>query len=361
MMHLLVNVIGFRVAFQEPSEKKEKQDTSEQHRANSNSNAVHALRHQPARNLPQEDATPAQAAVHALRAVTKARREVPLNRSMTRASGRDTAKLPRQDKSKLPLPHPQQQKHSSSAAGIERIAEVRLTSSASNGRQRNKPAASDNTGSALCLSDASSKLSNRTPANGGAMRSPPQPTKRLSNRRKQSSERKRQPGDGASQASKDAPAQPRSQPADARPRGAKLRSQNASEQLTAAEQRAQETPAQQRHGRNRGANQRSGSAFEQQAAPRIAESAGSTAQPKSSEQRTTSNAAKARMPRQLLTELVKEAAVYNASSEKVKPRPVHSNPKATSRSATAGHRDRGTKLSAPPGLEGVIPTGAARR
>jgi len=346
-------------AFQEPSERKEKQDISKQHHANNDSKAAQALRHQLLRKSTQQGATPAQAAVHALRAVTKEQRGVPLNRSMTRASGRDTAKQPRQDKSSLPLTHPQQQEHINSAAGAERITEVRLTSSASNERQRNKPAASDNTGNALCLSDPSSKLSNRTPANGGAMRSPPQPTKRLSSGRKQSSGRNRQPGDGASQASKDAPAQPRSQPADARPRGAKSPSQNASEQLTAAEQRAQETAVQQRHGRNKGADQRSGSASEQQAAGRIAKE--SRAQPNSSEQRAPSNTATARMPKQLLTELVKEAAVYNASSEKVKPQPKQAAPKAASRSATAGNRNRGTKLSAPPGLEGVVPADAARR
>ena len=351
-------------AFQEPPERKEKQDTLKQHHASSDSNAVHAPRQQPARTTPQQGAIPAQAAVHAVRAVTKEQRGVPLNSSMTRASARGTAKQPRQGTSKSPLPHPQQREHIDSAAGTERIAELRLTSSASNGRQRNRPAAADRTGSAPDFTDASSKLSNRTPANGGAVRSPTQPVQRLTSGRKQSSGRNRQPAAGASQASEDAPAQLRSQPADERPRGAESRSQNASEQLRATERRAQEAPAQQRHERNRDANERSGSASQQQAAGRTAKE--SRAQPNSSEQRQPRNTAKQRMPKQLLTELVKEAAVYNASSEKVKPRPVQSTPKApsrsaTSRSATAGNRDRGTKLSAPPGLEGVFPAGAARR
>ena len=315
----LVNKVD---AVQAPPEKEETWEVTEQPRARGNSHAAPAAGRKPSRQTPQPQPqpqprnTPLKEAAQAIHAAAKDRMAVPLYSSTTSLSGRETAKLQKGCKSN----GPQRGSNDNAPAAREEAAERLPDSSVSTERRRAR----------------------RPPA--GVTKGEPEPqltkpgrsNKDIASRQKVSDAREpTQQTSGSSRAK--AQSRASSHADDSAQRQSSGRNRRApavtekARQGSSAEQRSH--PAEERAERPSGVRQRPDKASERPAG-------------------TTGIRESRAQPKQLLTELVKQATEFNASPVKKQPPAAQSTSRATSRTAAP---KKTAKLAAPPGLEAVVP------
>ena len=272
---------------------------------------------------PQQDENPSQAAFRAVHAAMQGRMGPPYN--STKSSGRDTATQSKQDKDNTPQQEPRHDSTGRVPAARRESAQPLPNSSASTEKQHVRKPAAGVTEGASEPQVAKSGRSNKGPANRQAASLTKKPAQQtLSSGRKPESTASPHANNGATKQSS----------------GKARRASAVIEQAregSSAEQRPR--PIEEHGERPKRDRQQRGNASEQPAGGRVARE--SRAQPK-----------------QLLTELVKQAAVFNAG-------PVRRQPPVTQ--ATSGPASRpvapskGAKLAAPPGLETAMPAAAASR
>ena len=274
---------------------------------------------------PQQDESPSQAAVRAVHAASKDEVRAPSKSSRTKATGREPARHQQQDNGKTLRQEPRCDSSSKAPAARKESAPPLPNSSASTEKRRGKKSAAGVAVAALIPEDAKSGRNNRGVANREAV-----------SLAKKSAQQPLSSGGKA-----DSRAAPR-----ADDRAVKQSSRRAGRASAFREQTREVSSAEQHsrpseeHGecpeRNR---QPPGIASEQAAGGRGARE--SKVQPK-----------------QLLTELVKQAAVFNASHAIRQVPSAQATAKAASRPAAPS---KGGKLVVPPGLETVMPAAAALR
>ena len=305
---------------------------SEQPRTRGKEQAAPAAGRKPSRRSmqlqpqPQQQDTPSKVAVRAIHAAARDRTAMPSNSSRTSLPEREAAKQQNRGKSSAPQHEPQRRSKDSASAARDETAEPLPNSSANTERRRaRRPAAGmikDESEPRHTRSGRSNKDDARRRVESGAK------------------EPLRQP--------------PRSSRAKAQGRAASLADESANKQSSG---RARRAPAVRE-------NAREGSSAQQRSRPTedCAErlNGGRQHPSKASEQSAGGTGARESraQPKQLLTELVKQAAEFNANPVKKQSPATQPTSRAASRSAVAPRRD--AKLAAPPGLEAVVPTGSRR-
>ncbi len=318
-------------SLQAPPEKGANRESSEQPRAESNSHAAPAAGRKPSRQSlqpqPQQQNTPLKVAARAVHAAAKDRMAVPLNSSTTSLSGRETAKQQRGVKGSTAQHEAWHRSNDSATAARIEATQPLLESSASTERRRARRPTAEATKLESDPQRTRSGRSNKDAASRQVVsdaREPAQQPSRSSRARAQ----------GRASPNADESAQRQSS-------GRTRRATAVSEKLgegSSAEQRTQ--PPKEHAERPNGVRQRPSKASEQ--------AAGSTGARESRAQ-----------PKQLLTELVKQAAEFNASPVNKQSPALQPTSRAASR--TAGAPRRAAKLAAPPGLEAIVPAAAASR